>query len=218
MKKKENSADVKAIDKVMEKLGALSRTQRILISSGILVLIIGFFIGLSFWPKFQKYSELDKQVQDLRAQVAKAKKEADRLDGLRVEANKQFKKYSRETQFLPDQREIPGLLTSISRAIVQSHLDSIIFTPQPETTPEESLIVEMPVSLEVSGEYHHIAKFLERVAKLPRIVNVTTLSIAPNSKKTRGATVLIAKCEAVTYRFKDALDLNTYETEEGPNG
>ena len=59
---------------------------------------------------------------------------------------------------------------------------------------------EVPFSLELEGSYHNIAMFFERVAKLPRIVNIGAMTIEV-SGDLAGQTILKVEGNATTFRF-----------------
>jgi type IV pilus assembly protein PilO len=59
--------------------------------------------------------------------------------------------------------------------------------------------MEIPVSIEVSGTYHDVAVFFDRVGRMERIINILNVSMQPVSER---STVLTTTCDAVTYRFK----------------
>ena len=76
-----------------------------------------------------------------------------------------------------------------------------MFSPNKEKTRD--FYIEIPVSMEVSGTYHDVATFFDKVGRMKRIVNILDISMAP--VKTR-STNLTTKCNAVTYRFKRKVD------------
>jgi type IV pilus assembly protein PilO len=53
------------------------------------------------------------------------------------------------------------------------------------------------VSIKVNGDYHNIAIFFDKVARLFRVVNITDI----NMKAKKGSTNLDTSCTAITYRF-----------------
>lgn len=96
---------------------------------------------------------------------------------------------------LPEKKEIPDLLTSISQSGHDAGLDFLLFEPKNEEMKD--FYTEIPVSIIVSGNYHNLGLFLSKVASLPRVVNVRDLSLKP----VQGGAGLNTSCTAVTYRF-----------------
>ena len=65
---------------------------------------------------------------------------------------------------------------------------------------EHGFYAEVPFKLELEGSFHGIAMFFERVAKLPRIVNVGALNISV-AKEDENGTTLRVQGQATTFRF-----------------
>jgi len=68
---------------------------------------------------------------------------------------------------------------------------------------------EIPVKIEVEGEYNNIAVFFDSVANLPRIVNITDVGIKREGKSS-GENILHADCSMKIYMFLE-------ETNEKPD-
>ena len=108
------------------------------------------------------------------------------------EAEAQFKTAMRA---LPEKEEIPSLLTSISKSGQDAGLEFLLFEPKPEVRKE--FYAEIPVAINVTGGYHDMAVFLDKVARLSRIVNVRDISMG----RTKDGEDLNTSCTAVTYKF-----------------
>jgi type IV pilus assembly protein PilO len=69
--------------------------------------------------------------------------------------------------------------------------------------PPEPFYEEIPVGVNVTGTFQNILSFFEKVAKLPRIINVSDISIG-DLKEVKGRGQLItASCTIKTYMFID---------------
>jgi type IV pilus assembly protein PilO len=99
---------------------------------------------------------------------------------------------------LPEKEEIPSLLAGISQAGKDAGLDFLLFQPKPESPKD--FYAEIPVDISVSGSYHQVAVFLDKVANLPRIVNIRDIKMALQSKQGE-SNELTTVCQAVTYKF-----------------
>ena len=113
------------------------------------------------------------------------------------DAEEQFKIVMRA---LPENEEIPTLLTGISKAGTDSGLNFILFQPKPDETKD--FYAEIPVAMTVTGDYHGVATFFESVAGLNRIVNIRNIDMKPDKESTN----LTTTCTAVTYKFIEASD------------
>ncbi|UCE55678.1 MAG: type 4a pilus biogenesis protein PilO [Desulfobacterales bacterium] len=178
-----------------EKIEKLPKIQRILISAGTFVLIIGAFVYFLYWPKFGEIDKLEKKLEKLEKQLNTAKRNAASLEKFQSkmkEAETQFKAAMRA---LPEKEEIPSLLTSISKSGQDVGLEFLLFEPKPEVRKE--FYAEIPVAINVKGGYHDLAIFFDKVARLSRIVNVRNISMGRGNQ---GAD-LSTTCTAVTYKF-----------------
>ena len=99
---------------------------------------------------------------------------------------------------LPDEKEIPELLSSISSLGRDSGLDILIFRQKPEGYQE--FYAEVPVDMQVRGTYHQVASFFDEVAKLDRIVNVSNI-VLRDPKVIDDDLLLEANSTVTTFRF-----------------
>lgn len=193
--KKGKAVSIEKINPVFDKLEQLSKIQRIAIWAGLLILLVGAFVYLSYLPKLKTVDKLKTNLTKIEKELEVAKKNARQLNAYRKKmqaAEKQFKIVMRA---LPEKEEIPTLLTGISKAGRTSGLNFILFQPKPEI--KKDFYAEIPVAIKVIGDYHGVATFFEGVAGLNRIVNIRDVNMTPEKN---GAT-LTTTCTAVTYKF-----------------
>lgn len=194
---KKGTASNSALAPLFEKVAELSKPQRIGIYIGALsafVLLFGYFF---IWPKFGTIDSLEKRLTQVQGELAKAKKNAAELNDWRTKMKKKETEYKTVMKALPEKEEIPSLLAGISQAGKDAGLEFLFFQPKPEVRKE--FFAEIPVDINVSGSYHQVAVFFEKVSNLPRIVNIRNIRITPPSRGKNGA--LITSCQAVTYKF-----------------
>jgi type IV pilus assembly protein PilO len=182
----------------MDKIGKLSKLYRLLISLGIIFLFAGPIVYFLYIPKWEKEKELNAKYEELEHKLDRFKAKARKLRALR----KQFKDAENEFKIvmkaLPEKKEIPNLLENISSSGQHSGLEFTLFEPKPENNKD--FYAEIPVSINVSGSYHNVAMFFDKVSRLPRIVNIDNISIT-TQKNTKKGLSLATSCTAVTYRF-----------------
>jgi len=161
----------------------------------------GAFYFLVYQPKTDEIRRARDEVSNLKRKVMRARKEAKELpkwEAKEAEVDAQFKL---ALKLLPNEKEVPSLLRNITKLGADSNLEFRLFTPRKESP--EHFYYRLPVSIEISGTYHDVATFFDKVGRMERIVNILNVSMKP--QKTR-STMLITKCEAVTYRFKGSPD------------
>ena len=190
----------KSIEPFFEKIEGLSRVQRIAISAAIFGLIAGGFIYFLYWPKFEKIERLNTKLDKLEKKLATAKRNSKDLKKFQAKMQEAEKQFQMAMRKLPEKEEIPSLLTSISDSGQRVGLEFLLFEPKPEKKKE--FYAEIPVAMNIEGDYHNLAKFFDRVARLSRIVNIQNIQIANAKKgKGKGAGELSTRCMAVTYKF-----------------
>jgi type IV pilus assembly protein PilO len=200
---------IQAIEPYIEAIERLTKIQRLLISLGTIVLVLGAFIYLSFLPKYKEINVLTKNCNELKRQLDVTKKEASQIGKYRKIMKDTEIEFQLVKKALPESKEIPALLASISQSGHDSGMDFLLFQPENET--EKDFFAEIPVSIKVAGGYHNFAVFLSKIAGLPRVVNVRDLQLMPEKEND----ILNTSCTAVTYRFVEK-PLTEQKTEEKP--
>ena len=198
--KKGTAVSIEKSNPVINKLEQLSKVQRIAIWVGVLILLIGVFVYFSYLPKLKKIDQLNANLTKIEKELEVAKRNARQLNEFRKkmqDAEEQFKIVMRA---LPENEEIPTLLTGISKAGTDSGLNFVLFQPKPDE--KKDFYAEIPVAMTVTGDYHGVATFFESVAGLNRIVNIRNIDMKPDKESTN----LTTTCTAVTYKFIEASD------------
>jgi len=98
---------------------------------------------------------------------------------------------------LPTTHETPGLLDDITYVGTTSGLNFIRINWEPEI--EKEFYTELPIRIDVIGNYHQFGNFVSEVAKLPRIVSLHDFTIQAD-KDERLRFNVVAK----TYRYKES--------------
>ena len=78
---------------------------------------------------------------------------------------------------LPDKSEIEALLIEINQAGLGRGLQFELFKPGQEQIKD--FYAELPIAVKINGGYHDFGAFAADIAKLPRIVTLNNISIAP---------------------------------------
>ena len=193
---KKNKQSASALAPLFENIEKLTKPQRIGIYAGTLVVLIGLSVWLLFWPKFDTIDKLEQQLASIEQELAKAKKNARELNDWRNKMKQKESQYKSVMRALPEKEELPSLLAGISQAGKDAGLEFVLFQPKSEV--KKGFYAEIPVEISVNGGYHQIAVFFDKVANLPRIVNLRRIKMAPASQKDSR---LSMACQAVTYKF-----------------
>ncbi len=183
------------IEPAIEKIASLTRMQRIQISVVTGILLIGFFAYFYFYPQYNKLDSLSNDLRTIEKQLADARTSASQINKFRQEMKDAENEFLISRNALPDKEEIPSLLTSISQSGHDMGLDFLLFEPRPEIVKD--FYAEIPVNITVSGYYHNVGGFFDKVANLSRVVTIRDIRMTPSG----GDGKLLTNCTAVTYKF-----------------
>jgi type IV pilus assembly protein PilO len=172
---------------------------------------IGAFVVLSiagagaFWNFYARDAQVS--IDQRRGQLAKLRQEIDRglgtarrLPEFRREVASLEAQLERLRAVLPEEQDVADLLRRVQGMATQSNLAILGFTPH--AVAKKQLHAEWPIGLKLSGNYHDLGSFLERVSKFPRIINVGEIKIETRTAQNDGTTIT-AECTATTFVLLD---------------
>jgi type IV pilus assembly protein PilO len=186
----------------VEKFIKLPFYKRFLVVFVILVCIVGAFYFFAFMPKMNEYKALVKKSEILQSEIVQKQSIADNLGRFRAEYEKMQLRLQESLKELPNDKEIPELLTSIASIANQNQLEVKKFQPGGEIA--KGFYAEVPVLLTLTGSYLDIGKFFFDVSEMPRIVTVGNIKMKTTAGKTGGQMLVSVDCQATTYRFLSA--------------
>lgn len=169
----------------------------------MLVIALAMYFAL-IKPKQDEVKNLQTKLGDLKTQLNENRKIAANLPILMKEYNQLNDQLIKALSELPNQKEIPTLLTSITDAGKRSGLDFLVFRPKAEIPKD--FYAEVPIDITVAGSYQGVTKFFSAVSELPRIVNISNVAFSTENSKS-GSTNLKVTCLATTFRFLDKKEL-----------
>jgi type IV pilus assembly protein PilO len=190
-----------ALDSFFEKVQKIKKAHRLLIVSGLVLLVGGSFAWFIYMPRMEEIDRTEKEIADLKQKIQMGKIWGKKLAILQEEMAQVEKEFQKALKILPNEREIPSLLAGISQLGVDSKLQFRLFSPGKEEV--RNFYVEIPVSMEVGGKFRDVVLFLDKISRMERIVNIVDISLRPNAPL---SVDLITACKAVTYRFKSKED------------
>lgn len=100
---------------------------------------------------------------------------------------------------LPKDTEVPGLLEDITHTGLGSGLEFETIALKDEI--EKEFYAELPIDIQVSGDYHGFGAFVSGVAALPRIVTLHDFKIVPVKEEAGSRGMLDMSITAKTYRY-----------------
>ncbi len=185
------------ISELQEKISELDLAHKVLLFAGTLLFLGAAFYFLKFQGQLNTVSRLDAQISSQRSQLASLKMAVAKVNVLKKQIAQSQKEFVKLLMLLPDKKEIPGLLESVSRLGAYVGLENILFQPEPEVLHQ--FYATIPVRLDLVGTFDDLGVFLDSVSKLDRILKVKALKLVRQSKQQ--TPLLQVDCEIVTYRF-----------------
>jgi type IV pilus assembly protein PilO len=186
------------VNDFLENLENLEPSRKIAIAIGVPLLVLLAYYFLIVSPRTTRTSQLAAHIDEMKQERDQKKFEAERMPERQKEVEALDKQLKFALTRLPDEKEIPELLSSISNLGRDSGLEILVFRQLPEGYQE--FYAEVPVEMSVRGNYHQVAQFLDRVGKLDRIVNVSNIVLkAP--KNVDESVQLDVNSRITTFRF-----------------
>src|SRR5262245_17951017 len=159
------------MNQLVERILEMPARQRTMLLVGAVGLLFYAYASLLYWPRSTEIEEKQNQLVALKADRDRKAKLAANLEEARQAVDELKGALKEAIAQLPDTKEIPDLLSNVSDAGRASGLEVVQFRQKPEQY--QDFYAEVPVEILVRGTYFEVEAFLERVAKLTRIVNVS---------------------------------------------
>jgi type IV pilus assembly protein PilO len=182
----------------IEQITKLPKAVRFGIIAGLgVALAIGYFF-LFYQEKNDELKELRTQELELQRKLSEVRSVAANISAFESEIADLEIKLKTALRQLPNEKELEVLLTDISNLGKTAGVEIKSFKRNDEVVHD--FYAEVPIHLELEGEFHDIAQFFDLMSKLPRIVNMGALTIGI-AREDQEATVLSVKGTATTFRF-----------------
>ena len=164
-----------------------------------LCVIIGCLAGGYFFhiENLQvRLQEVVSEEESLRIEFERTAFLATNLEEYRAQTVQMEESFTELLRQLPSETEVPGLVEDVTETGVGSGLEfTNLDLPEEEV---QEFYIEIPLNLEVVGDYHDFGTFVSGVANLDRIVTLHDFSISA-----RADSFLDMSIVARTYRYKD---------------
>lgn len=182
----------------LEAFAKLPRTYRLAAIPVVCLLVLGLYGYVLYQPARAELARVEQKERDLQRQVSEVRAIVANLAAFEQELADLEQKLKLALRQLPDSKELPVLLTDITSLGKDAGLEFRLFRPKEEV--RRDFYAEVPIEIEFSGTYHEIARFFDKVAKLPRIVNISRMDVSLADADLE-STVLDVSGQATTFRF-----------------
>lgn len=185
---------------LLERFFELDNRQRLMASAAAILLVFGLYWYFVYAGRRAETLAVTAKITDLRQQRDAKQKLVANIGKLQATVRDLGAQVKQAEAQLPDSKEIPDLLSSISSAGRDSGLEVISFRQRQEQLKD--FYAEVPVDVTVRGNYHEVATFFDRVGQLDRIVNVGDI-VMQTPKREGDEMIVDTLCSATTFRFLD---------------
>lgn len=136
--------------------------------------------------------------QTLDAQLAEKQAIAQNLNERRREMDILEQQLAEALTELPEKKDIDELLAQLNDIGKKSGLE--INKVEPANEQSAAFFSRIPIKMNVSGNFHEIAMFLQEIANMRRIVNVNNIRLG-DAKLLNEKVVLRSDFQATAFRF-----------------
>lgn len=184
------------IDRILQ----FPKGQKIGLLFGLIFIVAAFYQMFVYSPRSVKILNLKDEIENARRESAKKRALSSNLPRLKKENQKLEGMLKEAVTQLPDKKEIPELLSSISSKAREAGLQILTFRPQAEKL--QDFYAEIPVDIVVRGKFNNVVKFFDEVGRLNRLVNIRNIGIR-NPQVKNGVITVDTSSQATTFRFLD---------------
>lgn len=185
---------------VIDKLNKVPLWQKATVLAVLAAGEVAFFYFSVWTPLDEKIVQLKSEYAALDRTYQEQKAVADDLATFQANTKKLEEELKVAIKQLPREKEIASLLRDIYTEGRKAGIEFNSFQPQGEA--QKQLYAEVPIKLQITGQYHQVAVFFDRIGKLSRIVNVSDIDLtgAPSADAKKETSVSV-NCTATTFKF-----------------
>lgn len=182
-------------------LARLPLVGQVGVAAVLAMLVVGGFYWLWYKDALAQQKTKETELAELQKQIRALEATANKLAEFQREVQMLEAKLEGLKRSLPPEKEMPDLMRRLQYLAAQSSLAVLKFDP---TAPvQKEFYQEIPITIDLEGTYHNMGAFLDRISRIPRIVNVGTLKIKSQQNPTINKTVAVSAV-ATTYVYQDA--------------
>lgn len=202
----------------MDSILKVSTSKKILILVVILGAMSGLYFQSFFSPRQEELKILDGDLNKLVKDLNESKAITRDYQKFKEQVAKLNEELTNALTQLPNEKEIPEILKTITNLGKESNLEFTLFKPKAEEP--QPFYANVPIELTVSGSYHNTGIFFDKVGKLPRIINVVDFNMTRAKEvKGKGESEVWVKtsCLVHTYRsIEKKIEEKKSERKAGP--
>jgi len=184
------------LDSILER----PKNQKIAILAVLIILLVAGYYSVWYGPRSEEITRLGEDVEAARNEKTIKRQRVAVLPQLQKELHELDIRLKEAVAQLPNKKEMADLLSGISAKAQTSGLEIILFRPRAENFKD--FYAEVPIDINVRGDFYNVVTFFDEVGRLNRLVNINNI-VFRNPKVTGNQIMLEASSLATSYRFLD---------------
>jgi type IV pilus assembly protein PilO len=177
-------------------------TQKWVIGCTLLFGVTYGYVNFAYVPRSEKARKLTADIKTESELLDKGKRIAANFQTVEDDYGRLMQSWDIAHELLPTQREMEGLLKSITLEGQNRDVSFLLFKPLDPI--ERPYYWENPIQIKTLSNYHDLGDFLSAVAAMDRIVNINNIRLtAYKPNKGRSPHTVQAEFTASIYIFKD---------------
>jgi type IV pilus assembly protein PilO len=193
----------------------------------VLAIVIGVVFYYSQWQGMvEQETQKSHDLEGLQSDIRNLEVTANKLQEFQREVALREAKLEMLKRILPADKETPELMKKVQDLATQSNLSVKKFnpgatvnrefpiegvpSPKPGAPPPKAgqgqtaeYYQEWPINVDVTGTYHSLGTFFDRVGRLSRLVNVGSIKIK-NQAQPKPSNTIQVSCVATTFVYVEA--------------
>jgi Tfp pilus assembly protein PilO len=164
------------------------------------VIILGLFYFLYYKPHDEEINLVKDERLRTEAEIVQLRAKKEEMDKIEKEIEELKQTLAQLETIIPQKEEISDILRKIQQLAWDSRLNIEKFIPKADVDKE--FYYEKPISIEITGNYHNLAIFYDRLSNFSRLYNIEDFKIKALRSQTDTSTIS-AVSTATTYIFKE---------------
>ena len=182
-----------------------SKNQKLILGFLIAGLAVYLWHGRIYSKNSEQLNSKKMQYEAILTNLKNVELKARSFENLKSEYEALLERYKNVELLLPEEKQIPLILTQMHQGAQTSGIAIKEITPK--GTSPVSFYNASNFSLQLTGKYHELGDFLSRVANFPFIANVSSVDVSssanPLVKGSSGKESIKANFTMTTYYIKE---------------
>jgi type IV pilus assembly protein PilO len=174
------------------------RPQKVLLGAMGAIFIVGLAYFFLLSPIEARIGARRAEHASIQREIAESRRIVADLGRFKAEIAELEKKVDVIKEKLPTEKEMPALYRTLSDAAFQSGLGVGLF--QPKEPRVSDYFTEIPITVAAEAGYHQYGQFFERIAGIPRVVNIIDWKLTGSPKG--DSSLIKADLTLATYMYR----------------